>query len=39
MTALKDKGCVYSGGHAFAETQPAQSALKRMVDYWWGASW
>ena len=25
MTALKDKGCVYSGGHAFAETQPAQA--------------
>ena len=33
MTALKDKGCVYSGGHAFAETQPAQSAL---VGHWWG---
>ena len=31
MTALKDRGCVWSGGHVFAETQPAQLALKQMA--------
>lgn len=39
MTALKDRGCVRSGDYAFAEKQPGQSALKQMIDYWWGVSW
>ena len=38
MTALKDRGCLWSDGHAFAETQPAHTAWKQMVGYLLGVS-